>query len=152
MLFFPDWFPPSVCRVEIDSCFESLPMVFFFIYGSWLCWKVFTFQCGWQTLSGSRMVGLEGGVAHQNTCVSEGLISISNITRRKSRISIFILSLGHLAHYYISLQEYAWFDKSPCEIITNASTKGRTKWGEGHSGYIHYQVSLLYCCFSFNFN
>lgn len=67
----------------------------------------------------------------------------------KHLLSTFILSLGHLARFYISLQEHAWFDKSPYEIITNTSTKGRTERGEGHSGYIYYQVSLLYCCLAF---
>lgn len=105
-----------------------------------------------QWLQKGEFGGRCGSLEHL-TSVCEALIPIFSITRRKGSkkhlLSIFFLRLGHLAYYSISLQEYAWFDKSPYEIIANPSTKGRTKWGEGHSGYIHYQVSLLYCCVCF---
>lgn len=105
-----------------------------------------------QWLQNGGFGGRYGSLEHL-TSVCEALNPMFSITRRKGSnkhlLRIFFFSLGHLAYYYISLQEYAWFDKSPCEIITNPSTKGRTKWGEGHSGYIHYQVSLLYCCIYF---
>ena len=64
--------------------------------------------------------------------------------RVKSLIRIFTLYLWHLTRCYVSLQEYTWLAKSHYEVITNASSKGRTRGGEEYSEFIYCKVCLFF--------